>query len=77
MYEQAACHSANSSRLRPEVKTEMHLALKRSTRALFLVGILRRIWLRSVSCGLFTYIKPIPTHEKIFAVGKSGPKCHF
>ena len=22
-------------------------------------------------------IKPIPTGEKLFAVGKSGPKCHF
>ena len=24
-----------------------------------------------------SYIKSIPTHEKLFAVGKSGPKCHF
>ena len=39
-------------------------------------GCLRRLWwvgfLASVS-----YIKSIPTIEKIFAAGKSGPKCHF
>ena len=29
-------------------------------------------FLQSVSC-----IKPIPTHEKIFAVGKSGPNATF
>ena len=29
-------------------------------------------FLQSVS-----YIKPIPTHEKIFAVGKSGPNAAF
>ena len=23
------------------------------------------------------YMKPIPTHEKVFAVGKKWPKCHF
>ena len=42
-----------------------------------LLGCLRRSlvglgFLQSVS-----YIKPIPTHEKIFAVGKKWPKCHF
>ena len=41
------------------------------------LGCLRRIWfglgfLRFVCC-----IKPIPTHEKLFAVGKRRPKCHF
>ena len=30
-----------------------------------------------VSCSLFPHLKPIPTHEKIFAVGKKWPKCHF
>ena len=25
----------------------------------------------------FSYIKPIPTHEKMFAVGKSGPNATF
>ena len=29
-------------------------------------------FLQSVS-----YMKPVPTHEKIFAVGKKWPKCHF
>ena len=30
-----------------------------------------------LSVFLFPIIKSLPTHEKIFAVGKSGPKCHF
>ena len=33
---------------------------------------LRRIWLGWVSCMSISYIKSIPTHEKLFAVGKSG-----
>ena len=24
-----------------------------------------------------SYIKPIPTHENLFAVGKKWPRCHF
>ena len=42
-----------------------------------MLGYLRRVWwgwgfLQSVS-----YIKLIPTHEKIFCCGKKWPKCHF
>ena len=37
----------------------------------YLVGL---SFMSSVS---YTSIKPIPTHEKIFAVGKSGPNAHF
>ena len=41
------------------------------------IGCSRRIRLGWVSCSLFPYIKSIPTHEKIFAVVKSGPKVTF
>ena len=42
-----------------------------------LTGCLRRNWLGWVSCSSVSYIKSIPTHEKIFAVGKSGPNAAF
>ena len=37
------------------------------------LGCLRGLWSGWVSCSLFCYIKPIPIHEKLFAMGKSGP----
>ena len=43
-----------------------------STNRLFAENLVVLGILQPVPC-----IKPIPTHEKIFAVGKSGPKRHF
>ena len=40
-------------------------------------GCSRRIRLGQVFSQSVSYIKPIPTHEQIFAVGKNGPKATF
>ena len=42
-------------------------------RILNIIGCLRCIRLGWVSCSLFPIIKSIPTHQNIFAVGKSSP----
>ena len=44
----------------------------------FYVYTVHRVFAENlVSCSLFPIIKPIPTHEKLFAVGKSGPNATF
>ena len=55
------------------LKTTMPVLCNPYTRLLGLIGCWRRHWLgESVAC-----IKPIPIHEKLFAVGKSGPNATF
>ena len=39
--------------------------------------MVRGKWLGWVCCSLFSYIDSIPTHKKLFAVGKSGPIATF
>ena len=34
-------------------------------------------WVGFLVVCFVSYIKSTPTHEKVFAVGKKWPKCHF
>ena len=46
-----------------------------------MLSIINRVFAdNSVGLGFLSsisYVKPIPTHKKIFAVGKSGPNAAF